>query len=202
MNVSSVILKVLSVAVFATSLVRGYDLTAAPLTITIQELQSPPGPRHSEGIVRVGRTPAANIEEGEQVGLIWFYNDLAVPNTNTPMGTQTGTYNSVRKCCILANTTPRSLNSIVACLSNTGHCVEVSANSLLACYFRFDLAATEGTGTITAEALFDLAVFPVAQLTITGGTGDFLGIIGSGLTFPPPTFDGTTFFYTFEYYLP
>ena len=84
----------------------------------------------------------------------------------------------------------------------TGHCVEVSANSLLACYFRFDLDAIEGVGTITAEALFDLAVFPVADLTITGGTGDFLGIIGSGVTFAPPVFDGTTFFYEFTYYLP
>ena len=75
-------------------MVSGYDFSS-PSTIVIQELQSPPGPRHSEGIVRVGRTPAANIEEGEQVGLIWFDNDLAVPNTPTPMGTQTGTEQNI-----------------------------------------------------------------------------------------------------------
>ncbi|KAG7351209.1 hypothetical protein IV203_010569 [Nitzschia inconspicua] len=172
MKVPSIILKIVFLAAFAVFMVKGYDLESPPLSITIQELQSPPGPRHSAGIVRVGRTPAARIEEGKQVGLIWFDNDLAVPSTGAPMGTQ------------------------------TGHCVEVSANSLLACYFRFDLDAAEGKGTITAEALFDLAVFPTADLTITGGTGDFLGIIGSGFTFPPENFDGTTFFYTLNYFLP
>lgn len=141
-------------------------------TIFIQELQSPPGPRHSDGIINAPAGADKNI--GDAIGLIWFSNDLAIPNTGgfnggTPMGTQ------------------------------TGHCVEVSVGLELACYFRFNIDSCEGKGTITAEALFPLPDFPAADLTITGGTGDFVGIVGSGFTSAPPDFDGTTFFYTFEY---
>lgn len=141
-------------------------------TIKIQELQSPPGPRHSNAIIDA---PAGgNKTLGLTTGFVWFSNDLAVPDTGglnggTPMGTQ------------------------------TGHCVEVYAGVQLACYFRFALDAREGKGIINAEALFDLTNFPNADLTITGGTGDFMGIIGSGVTSAPANFDGTTFFYTFDY---
>jgi hypothetical protein len=44
-----------------------------------------------------------------------------------------------------------------------------------------------------------LTNFPAADLTITGGTGDFRGIIGSGKTVKPEPFNGTTFVYEFEY---
>lgn len=65
----------------------------------------------------------------------------------------------------------------------------------LACYFNFKL---EG-GNILAEALFDLVNFPSAELVITGGSGKYLGIVGSGTTRAPADFDGTTFFYDLKY---
>jgi len=56
-------------------------------------------------------------------------------------------------------------------------------------------------GRITAEALFDLTAFPNANLVITGGTGDFTGISGSGCTsiIPGFEFEGTTFIYNFSF---
>jgi hypothetical protein len=153
-------------------------------TIEIQELQSPPGERHSNAIINTpGMKEVEGIPklqddkaEGLSTGLVWFANDLVVPGTGgfeggEPMGTQ------------------------------TGHCVEVWVGKELACYFNFNLDAAEGKGSITAEALFDLVEFPNAKLTITGGTGDFTGIVGSGYTSAPENFDGTTFFYTFDYVL-
>jgi len=146
-------------------------------TIKIQELQSPAGERHSDGIVT---TPSSMIDgkkmDGYATGLVWFANNLVVPETGgfesgTNMGTQ------------------------------TGHCVEVWIGKQLACYFNFNLDTEEDKGTITAEALFDLTNFPSAKLTITGGTEDFTGIVGSGYTTAPEEFDGTTFFYTFDYVL-
>lgn len=141
-------------------------------TISVQELQSPPGLKHSDGIVSV--PPGGDPSLGESVGLIFFANDLVVPatggfNGGTPMGTQ------------------------------TGHCVSVWVGVQLACYFRFDIDSDEGKGVILAEALFDLTNFPDADLVITGGSGDFLGIIGTGRTSAPRNFDGTTFFYHFWY---
>ncbi|KAL3904262.1 MAG: hypothetical protein SGILL_010136, partial [Bacillariaceae sp.] len=138
-------------------------------TIFIQELQSPAGDRHSVGILDIG---TGDKSLGENIGLVWFDNDLAVPNTGggTPMGTQ------------------------------TGHCVEVWVGKNLACYFNFKLDTPDGLqGNILAEALFDLENFPDAELVITGGSGDFLGIVGTGVTSAPADFDGTTFFYTFDY---
>ncbi|KAG7354297.1 hypothetical protein IV203_003653 [Nitzschia inconspicua] len=100
MKVPSIILKTVFLVAIAVFMVKGYDLESPALG---QELQFPPGPRLSTGIVRVGRTPAARIEEGKQVGLIWFDNDLAVPSTGAPMGTQTATVSrSVPTLCWLA----------------------------------------------------------------------------------------------------
>jgi hypothetical protein len=79
--------------------------------------------------------------------------------------------------------------------TQTGHCVQVWDGVQLACYFNFKLLK----GNIVAEALFDLTDFPNADLVITGGTGKYLGIIGSAKTRAPPDFDGTTFFYDFKY---
>lgn len=154
-----------------------FTLTASATglsTISIQELQSPAGPKHSDGIVYAPKKGPKKQLRGKTVGLIYFANDLVVPNTGgfyggTPMGTQ------------------------------TGHCVQVWLDTQLACYFRFAVDAVEGKGIIMAEALFDLTNFPNADLVITGGTGDFLGIVGGGTTAAPANFDGTTFMYNFDY---
>ena len=72
--------------------------------------------------------------------------------------------------------------------------MEVHTDVNLACYFRFIL---EG-GSFTAEALFDLKNFPNADLIITGGTGDYRGIAGTGVT-ENIVEDDSTFIYNFEY---
>ena len=66
--------------------------------------------------------------------------------------------------------------------TQSGHCVMVVTDGKLGCYFHFNLSEGDMTGRITAEALFDLTNFPVANLVVTGGTGDFTGIAGSGCT--------------------
>jgi hypothetical protein len=164
---------VLSLAVAALT-----SSVVAAKTVVIQELQSPPGPRHSDAILDV-IGPPADKNAGTDIGLIWFHNDLAVPD---------GT---------LAGGAPMGVQS--------GHCVEVWVGTALACYFRFELDTPDDLkGTITAEALFDLTDFPAADLTITGGTGDFLGIVGSGKTslgnLPAQPGGITTFLYTFDYF--
>jgi len=85
--------------------------------------------------------------------------------------------------------------------TQTGHCVQVEEETALACYFNFNVKYGTMTGRITAEALFDLSSFPNANLVITGGTGDFVGISGSGCTSTIPGFDfeGTTFIYNFNF---
>jgi hypothetical protein len=135
--------------------------------LSVQELQSPNGPRHSAGIISSG---VGSTAAGTAAGLVTFANELVVPGTGgfnggTPAGTQ------------------------------TGHCVMVWDNTQLACYFNFALL----DGRILAEALFDLTNFPNANLVITGGSGKYLGIVGTGKTRAPDVFDGTTFFYDFEY---
>ena len=146
----------------------GWFKGGAMKTLSLQELQSPPGPKHSNGIVFA---PESGVSaDGTAIGLVTFANNLVVPGTGgweggTPAGTQ------------------------------TGHCVQVWDNTQLACYFNFHL---EG-GRIIAEALFDLVNFPNAEVIITGGTGDYLGIVGDGKTEAPPNFDGTTFIYRFNY---
>lgn len=120
--------------------------------LSIQEIQSPTGPRHSDAIQNTGGDPAA----GTGLGYVWFDNDLVKPGFGPSMGDQ------------------------------TGHCIQVSyddASPKLACYFNFNVDDEDGcSGRITAEALFDLANFPQANLVITGGTGAFEGIRGSGCT--------------------
>jgi hypothetical protein len=135
--------------------------------LSVQELQSPTGPRHSNGIIA---TAPGSTAAGTAAGLVTFANELVVPGTGgfnggTPAGTQ------------------------------TGHCVMVWDQTQLACYFNFALL----DGRILAEALFDLTNFPNANLVITGGSGKYLGIVGTGKTRAPVDFDGTTFFYDFEY---
>jgi len=153
-------------------------LDTLPYSFAIQELQSPAGPRHSDAIVRL-------TDDGTQaktLGFVFFSNDIEEPKVGEakggdPMGIQ------------------------------TGHCIEVEVDKLLACYFNFDVSSTSKYGRITAEALFDLANFPAANLVITGGTGDFTGITGSGCTSnkipgSENEFDGTSFIYNFNYDLP
>jgi hypothetical protein len=82
------------------------------IKLSVQELQSPPGPKHSTGIVFSPSTGNATL--GTSVGLIYFANNLTVPGTGgfnggTPAGTQ------------------------------TGHCVQVWDGVQLACYFNFNL---------------------------------------------------------------
>lgn len=136
--------------------------------LSLQELQSPAGPRHSDGIIFAPDSGISAV--GTSAGLVTFANDLVVPGTGgfdggKPAGTQ------------------------------TGHCVQVWDETQLACYFNFNLEK----GRILAEALFDLTSFPSAELVITGGSGDYLGIVGTGVTRAPEDFDGTTFFYDFEF---
>jgi hypothetical protein len=141
--------------------------------IAIQELQSPAGPRHSDGIVSVGEGEATSL------GFVWFDNDIVVPVEDETEG-------------------GKSLGV------ETGHCIQVHADKGLACYFNFNLTEGDKKGRVTAEALFDLTDFPNANLVITGGTGDFKGIVGHGCTSKVPGSDsnGTTFIYTFDYDLP
>lgn len=83
-------------------------------------------------------------------------------------------------------------------------CVQISFEAdknELACYFNFKIDNGKGeVGHITAEALFDLENFPTAELVITGGTGDFEGIIGSGMTAAIEGETRDTFIYNFEYH--
>jgi hypothetical protein len=145
--------------------------SASALKLSVQELQSPSGDKHANGILSI----PANTSSAESMGFVFFANNLVVPDTGgftstKPMGTQ------------------------------TGHCVEAWRGKELACYFRFKITGnSDRKGTFTAEALFNLQDFPSADLVITGGTDDFLGIIGSGKTSKPANFDGTTFFYNFDY---
>ena len=87
--------------------------------------------------------------------------------------------------------------------TQSGHCVIVEVGKSLACYFNFHVTQGDMKGRITAEALFDLTKFPAANLVITGGTGDFTGMAGSGCTSIVPgfLFSGTTFIYNFNYVL-
>jgi len=150
-------------------------LDSMPYQITIQELQSPAGYRHSDGILNF-ETGLDGL--GQNLGCVWFSNNLVEPEAGqikgtVPMGTQ------------------------------TGHCVEVETGNLLACYFNFKIENGDMTGRILAEALFDLNNFPAANLVITGGTGDFKGIVGSGCTSVVPGYkfedDETTFLYNFSF---
>lgn len=143
-----------------------------PYQISIQELQSPAGPRHSEGILSLSAGDGA----GQDVGLVWFSNDIVEPIEGQFKGD-------------------------VSMGSQSGHCVLVEEDSLLACYFNFNVQTADKMGRITAEALFDLTNFPNANLVITGGTGDFTGIKGAGCTTTVPgfDFDFTTFIYHFTY---
>jgi hypothetical protein len=113
----------------------------------------------------------ANASLAESMGFAFFANNLVAPDAGgKPMGTQ------------------------------TGHCVEVWRGKELACYYRFKITdSSDRKGTFTAESLFNLQDFPSADFVITGGTGDFLGIIGSGKTSKPANYDGTNFFYNFDY---
>jgi len=153
-------------------------LDALPYKIAIQELQSPAGLRHSAGIL--GMLSGAD-GPGTNLGMVWFSNDIVEPQEGAALGGD-------------------------ALGTQTGHCVLVegtSSDGLLACYFNFNVIYGEMTGRITAEALFDLNNFPAANLVITGGTGDFTGIAGSGCTSTVPgfEFDGTTFIYNFSFML-
>jgi hypothetical protein len=123
--------------------------------LSLQEIQSPPGSNHSNGILQTN--PAGSIDAGTSVGLIYFSNPLVRPNANGTAGTFTlGT--------------------------QTGHCVQVNADNL-ACYFNFDLKSSRfGKGRILLEALFHLPVFPLAEFVVHGGSGAFFGIIGFGST--------------------
>ena len=82
-------------------------------------------------------------------------------------------------------------------------CVQVSfveGKEELACYFNFNVDNGEKQrGRIMAEALFDLENFPAAELVITGGSGDFEGIVGSGKTEAIEGETRDTFIYNFEY---
>lgn len=124
--------------------------------LVLQEKESPAGPKHSAGIRYLN---GSSYDEGTTVGLIYFYNDLFFPKDGGKLGN-----------------VPAGVES--------GHCVQVS-KEYLACYFNFNVTGSRvGSGRITAEALFLLKDFS-ASLVITGGTGDFLGIIGDGVvTFP------------------
>ena len=133
-------------------------LDSMPHQITIQELQSPAGYQHSDAILNF-ETGADG--PGQNLGVVWFSNNLVVPEAGqikgtVPLGTQ------------------------------TGHCVEVETGNLLACYFNFKIESGERTGRILAEALFDLGNFPSANLVITGGTGDFSGIVWKWMHFCRP----------------
>jgi hypothetical protein len=133
--------------------------------LRIQELQSPPGARHSDGIVATAGDP----DQGTSLGYVYFHNDIVDPTSSEPMGTQ------------------------------SGHCIQVHNGVQLACYFNFRIKQANGHyGRLTAEALFDLGNFPAANLVITGGTGEFRGIVGSGCTEDVDAANGT-FIYNFVY---
>jgi len=137
--------------------------------LSVQEIQSPPGTAHSDGIVYT----QGSFENASSVGLVYFSNKIVDPSNNgTSMGKQ------------------------------TGHCVEVEIGEELACYFNFKFETKLFGGRITAEATFSLPEFPNANLVITGGTGDFTGIVGSACTRKVPGSDGTTFIYDFIFKLP
>jgi hypothetical protein len=140
-----------------------FDTTVS--LVSVQELQSPPGPRHSDGIVATAGDP----NQGTSLGFVYFSNDLVNKDNGSPMGKQ------------------------------SGHCIQVYNNEQLACYFNFDIEQSGGpSGRITAEALFNLPEFPDANLVITGGTGDFHGIVGDGCTEDIDAANGT-FLYNFQY---
>jgi hypothetical protein len=75
-----------------------YFLGGRTQKISIQELQSAAGPKHSDGIVSL--VSNGNAQIGTDVAMVWFANDLVVPGTvkpgtgpfegGKPMGTQTG----------------------------------------------------------------------------------------------------------------
>lgn len=143
-------------------------------SLSIQELQSPPGDRHSDGIFAL--TDSEDV--GTQHDVVWFSNDLVKPLEGSLQG-----------------------GDLFG--DQTGHCVQVERgdNAKLACYFNFRIESGDMSGRIAAEALFDLTNFPAANLVITGGTDSFVGIVGSGCTSIVPgfPFDGTTFIYNFFY---
>ena len=123
--------------------------------LSLQEIQSGPGPNHSLGIVQTNLTGSVN--DGTSVGLIYFTNVLVRPGVNGTAGR-------------------------VVSGSQTGHCVQVNTDGL-ACYFNFEIKKSRfGAGRILLEALFKLSAFPAAEFVVTGGRGAFFGIIGFGST--------------------
>lgn len=82
-----------------------------------------------------------------------------------------------------------------------GHCVEVEVGVGLACNFNFKFDTKTVKGRITAEASVPLLEFRKPNLVITGGTGHFTGIVGSGCTREIPGSDGSTFIYDFVFQL-
>jgi hypothetical protein len=157
------LLLVLALISCASGLISG----AAGLNLNVEAIVSPPGDKHSNGIVSI----PGNASRAESIGFAFFANNLVAPGTGgQPMGTQ------------------------------TGHCVEVWRGKQLACYYRFKITGnSDRKGTFTAEALLNVEDLPLGDFVITGGTDGFLGIIGSGKTFKPANFDGTSFFYNFDY---
>lgn len=139
--------------------------------LSIQELQSPTGPRHSDAIQNTGGDP--NLGTG--LGYVWFDNDLVKPNFGASLGDQTGH-------CIQVSYAEDG--GKLACYFN------FNVNDDSGC-----------SGRITAEALFDLSSFPNANLVITGGTGDFHGIRGNGCTqaIDDAPEGVATFIYNFSY---
>jgi hypothetical protein len=108
--------------------------------------------------------------DGTAVSFTTFANELVVPDTGGfNGGTPAGT--------------------------QTGYCIQVWDQKQLACYINFALPG----GRILAEGLFDLVDFPSADLVITGGSGQYLGIVGTAKTRFTPDFDGTTLFFDFDY---
>lgn len=80
---------------------EGFMFRGSTKKISIQELQSPAGPKHSDGIALI--IAGGDPQLGTTTGMVWFANDLVVPGTvepddgtgadfegGTPMGTQTG----------------------------------------------------------------------------------------------------------------
>jgi hypothetical protein len=120
--------------------------------LSIQELQSPTGPHHSDAIQNMG----GDSNLGTGLGYVWFDNNLVKPQFGASMGDQSGH-------CIQVSYAEDG--GKLACYFN------FNVNDEAGC-----------SGCITAEALFDLSAFPNANLVITRGTGDFHGIHGSGCT--------------------
>jgi hypothetical protein len=152
------------ISTFLLVFVASIPSLVSALKLTVEHLVSPPGPKHSNRILTI----PFNVPEDQSMGLMFFANNIVVPNT--------GGFNS---------TQPMG--------TDTGYCVEVWKGKQLACYASARITMnSRRKGTFVVEALFDLTDFPSAVLTITGGTGDFLGMIGSGKTINSTDVDGTT----------